>query len=237
MDKAFLIQEIKRTAEANGGKPLGATRFRDDTGIKEYEWGKFWRCWGDALTEAGFVPNQLQTAYDKSQVLGLYAALARELGRLPTKGDLRVRQHADAVYPNPKTFERLGTKSQLIEQLAEFCRSNSEYDDVLSLCEGYTPREQPTATDDREEIVFGYVYLMKSGRYYKIGKTNAAGRRERELAIQLPEKANTVHVISTDDPSGIEAYWHNRFAAKRMNGEWFNLEPSDVAAFKRRKFM
>ena len=47
---------------------------------------------------------------------------------------------------------------------------------------------------------------MKSGRYYKVGRSNAVGRRERELAIQLPEKANVVHSIKTDDPAGIESY-------------------------------
>jgi hypothetical protein len=59
-----------------------------------------------------------------------------------------------------------------------------------------------TDVNTPEQEVIGFVCLLRSGRYYKIGKTNAAGRRERELAIQLPEKAQTVHLIRTDDPAG-----------------------------------
>ncbi len=77
---------------------------------------------------------------------------------------------------------------------------------------------------------------MKSGKRHKIGRANSAGRREYELSIQSPEPVKLVHSISTDDPVGIEAYWHNRFKDKRRHGEWFELNAADVAAFKRRKF-
>ena len=83
----------------------------------------------------------------------------------------------------------------------------------------------------------GFVYMMKAGRFFKIGRTNALGRRERELVIQLPEAAKVIHSIKTDDPAGIEEYWHRRFQDRRRNGEWFELTPQDLAAFRRRKFM
>jgi len=78
---------------------------------------------------------------------------------------------------------------------------------------------------------------MKSGKHHKIGRTKHVGGRERDLGIQLPEKIATVHSIKTDDPAGIEEYWHKRFEDNRKNGEWFELTPQDINIFKRRKFM
>ena len=83
----------------------------------------------------------------------------------------------------------------------------------------------------------GSVYMLKLGKHYKIGKTFSVPRRHQEIAIELPEKPDIIHVITTDDPSGIETYWHKRFALKRTNGEWFALTPEDIRAFKRGRFM
>jgi hypothetical protein len=109
---------------------------------------------------------------------------------------------------------------------------------VVAFCEAAAGTSSlKKKVDTLPAIVMGFVYLMKSGRFYKIGRSNAVGRRERELAIQLPEKSNTIHSIRTDDPVGIEGYWHKRFETKRKNGEWFQLDVQEFNAFKRRKFM
>jgi hypothetical protein len=239
MTKTHILDEIRRTAKANGGVPFGLARFKAETGVKQSEWVRYWARWGDAIREAGFEPNQFVTAFDHSTLLAKYAKLAKEIGRLPASNDLRLKAHSDCEFPSHTVFGRLGPKADLVKQLAEYCRGREGYADVIALCEQYAPRRkessgQNTAAPEEE---FGFVYLMRSGRFYKIGKTNSAGRREREIAIQLPEKAATVHDIRTDDPSGIEAYWHRRFADRRKNGEWFELDAADVRAFKRRKFM
>jgi len=239
MNKQHILHEIERTAKANGGVPLGRQRFFSETGIKESDWfGKYWARWSDAIIEAGFTPNQKNVAYDETWLIRSLVALARELGRFPVVGDLRMKARNDKCFPSHNVFNRFGSKAELVTKVADFCRVQGGFDDVLTMCEGATKPEQQTPLEDSEaEVEVGCVYLLKSGRFYKIGRSNSCGRRERELAIQLPERAQLVHEIRTDDPVGIEAYWHRRFEAQRKNGEWFALSSSDIKAFKRRKFM
>ncbi len=237
MKKEHILQEIKRTAEANGGVPLGKQTFLRETGIKETDWsGKFWARWGDAVREAGYAPNQLQMPFDDTFLLEKYISLVRELGRIPAQGDMRLKSNRDG-FPNEKTFDRFGSKPELVKRLMAYCEGRDGYGDVVSICGQFAPPGKVTRDASPADGEIGFVYLMKSGKVYKIGRSNAAGRREYELGIQLPEKLKTVHVIRTDDPIGIEAYWHKRFEAKRKNGEWFGLNAGDVSAFKRRKFM
>jgi len=240
MNKEFILEEIRRTASANGGVPLGSKRFEQETGIKRTEWWvKIWPRWSDAVREAGFEPNKLTSAYDKTTLLRRYADLTKQLGRIPTSADVRFKSRNEPGFPNQKTYEnRLGSMRELVKQAVAYCREQDGYQDVVCLCDDYT-RRNPDLREMAEpsELPMGFVYLIKSGRFYKIGKTNAAGRREREIALQLPEKTTTIHMIRTDDPSGIEEYWHKRFGSNRKNGEWFELSATDVAAFKRRRFM
>jgi len=239
MTKDHIVAEIRRTAAQNAGKPLGRQRFLAETGIRESDWaGKYWIRWREALAEAGFGPNQLQSAFPDADLLAPLAALAKELGRFPVRAEIKIRRRTDPSFPSVNTFNRFGGQKALAARLREFCLARGE-EGLASLCFPTLESSPDTerAPEPAKDSEPGFVYLMKSGRFYKIGRSNAVGRRERELAIQLPEKAKVVHSIRTDDPIGIEEYWHKRFDERRKNGEWFELTAQDVSAFRRRKFM
>jgi hypothetical protein len=252
MDKQRILSEIKRTAEANGGTPLGTAKFLRETGIKDSDWrGKIWPRWGDALREAGFQPNMLQTAYSEGVLIEKFIGLARELGRLPVATEIKMKARGDDSFPWHNTFARFGSKREFVARILEYCGDRPGYEDVAALCAPVVARiagkrksDDPAdelAPDSAASTKEGYVYmgLLKLGREqrYKIGKAVLVERRTDQISLQLPEDLELVHAITTDDAYGIEDYWHRRFAAKNTKGEWFLLSRQDVEVFKRRKFM
>lgn len=239
------MAELQRVAQELGQTP-GRILFEQETGVKEHDWrGRYWARWSEAVAEAGLSGNAFSTVRVSDEaLLAALARAVRKYGRMPTSSEWDIARRADSTLPSTTLLQRrLGPKVGWSERLKTFCELHeSEYGDVVAMLP-----DAPTELDDdasparhprRAEDVVGYVYLIKSGRHYKIGRSNAYGRRQRELAIQLPERARQVHVIKTDDPVGIERYWHQRFAEQRVrpDAEWFDLRPEHVAAFKRRTF-
>jgi len=239
MKKEFILSEIKRIAQEHDDAPPGRERFARLTGIKTTDWyGTHLSRWGDAIREAGFTPNERQLPYDELRLVEHLALLARELGRFPVHGEIRMKGQKDKSFPSHNVFEKLGPRAERARKVLDYCRSTPGFDDVAAICElivGST--EAPTEDEPEDEAPFGFVYLTRMGKHYKIGHTASLGRREYELAIQMPQKLTLIHAIRTDDPAGIEAYWHKRFEDRRGNGEWFDLSAQDVKAFKRRAFM
>ncbi|MCF6149174.1 MAG: GIY-YIG nuclease family protein [Candidatus Kuenenia sp.] len=239
MNKQEILSEIKRLAEANGGKAPGFQRFFSETGLRKGDWyPKLWLRWGDAINEAGCDSNKFISAYDTDFLIERYIELIRELGHFPIEGELRLKRKNDENFPSHSGFAQLGGKQERIEKIIEYCLEKNEYADIVVICEEISnlsqKREKP---DDNSSECIGYVYLIKHGNRneYKIGMTNNPIRREGELRLELPEKVKPIHYIETDDPYGIEKYWHNRFSNKRKEGEWFSLSSNDVKAFKRWK--
>ena len=234
MDKDHILEEIKRVAKDNGEKAPGMMKFERETGTRRHDWfPDLWLRWSDALIEAGFSGNRLRTAYPKDFLVEKFIAFARELGRIPIKGEFLLKSKADKTFPSQHVFYQKG-KEGLLRRVVQYCQEHPGYEDVSAFCSA----ELKQSSDSHEKKVSpstGFVYLMRSGRHYKIGRTVSVGSRERQLAIKIPVPPTTLNKIETDDPSGVEAYWHGRFADKRGEGEWFYLSADDVAAFRRWK--
>jgi hypothetical protein len=230
-----IIKSYTDMVRARGGVPIGERVFGRESGIPRYNWmGGYWRSWSAFQEAAGFSPNDATQKIPDEVLLRRFAELAVERGAIPTEADLNLKRKTDPSFPGKLVFRRWGGRDALVTAAIEFCEANSEFESALAvLREGSDDNlNRRLASLD----INGFVYLLRSGKHFKIGRTNAAGRRVRELAIQLPQRPDTVHVIETDDPEGIERYWHERFAAKRQGGEWFALTSEDVRAFKKRKF-
>jgi len=231
-----IIAEIKRVAAATGKAP-GRRVFERETGIRPSTWlGVYWARWGDALQEAGLDANDKQAPTDREFILEKLAEAARHYGRVPVYSELRLYARVDPEFPAHSTISnRFQGKDEWIDALREWISGKSEFADVAAMLPAPTPATNSPVSVTTKPTE-GHVYLIKSGDFYKIGRSDELERRVKEIRIALPNAATLVHSIRTDDPPGIEAYWHRRFAAQRANGEWFKLAAADVAAFRRRKY-
>ncbi len=212
MDKQRILDEVRRLANANGGKPPGEGILKRHTGITRRDWyPNFWLRWGDALVEAGYPANQFQKAINDDVVIQSYISLVRELKRLPIAGEMIRKRKTDKSFPTRSVFYRFGGKEKLLNTVVRYCREHPGLEDVIEIC--MQCKDIPMTNAEvggglKTKVVTGFVYLMKSGRHYKIGRTVSVGGRERQLAIKIPVPPTTIHSIETDDPVGVEAYWH-----------------------------
>jgi hypothetical protein len=238
VERNEILDAIRETAATNDGKPLGRNRFEQVTGITEYDIGRHWARWGDAVREAGLEPNTLNTRFDDDSLIETYVALVAKLRHVPTNAELRLQRERDPTFPNAKVYQRFGSNAALIDRAVVHCIERGTHVDALDIL-SEAKRASPVALDTGDATAtsaYGFVYLAEGHRgEYKIGRTNLVDRRLGELGAMAPVEYRLVHEIKTDDPAGVESYWHRRFADKRMRGEWFKLTAADVRAFKRWK--
>ena len=233
--KDRILNELRRIAKAQGGKAPGHRQFESETGISQSDWyGKLWAKWSDAIHEAGLSPNQFQQRIPDHEVVGQYADICRKIGHPPTSGELRMFLRKNDGYFSVNVFSsRYGGKNGLIAAVRDLAIQTDD-SELEALLPDVKANDAPTSRNAQRAD--GHVYLLQSGDFYKIGRSDELERRVKEISVSLPDRTHLAHAITTDDPPGIEAYWHRRFADKRANGEWFKLSKDEVRAFKRRKF-
>lgn len=227
-----VLDEIRRIAVEHAGTPPGKYLFNRMTGFSHSLWqGQIWLKWNDAVREAGFVPNLRTPRADDEELLAAYATAIRTIGRVPTNAELVAYRKAGGQLAGHHTYQKhFGGKPELLRAVKRWVEANAGWGDVAAML---------ADIDDDEPAMANYggaVYLLKSGSLYKIGCSRTPGQRTQIIARALPARAKLIHLIETDDPYGVEAYWHRRFADKRKRGEWFRLSDDEVAAFRVRRF-
>ncbi len=193
----FILQEIRRLASANGGQAPGQKFFVKETAIAEHQWrGRYWARWGDALTEAGLQPNEWNGKLDSNEILKAIAGAVRQFGRMPTKSELSIRRKVDPAIPSEKAIQRhFGSRKEIIAALAKRAAEDSLYADIAPLLPPVT--SMPTVPNSSSKLIEGFVYLIKSGEFYKIGRSDDAERRFKQITTALPDKAELFHTIRT----------------------------------------
>ncbi len=235
-----ILRAVRLHAAKNGGVPVGKRAFEAMSGIGQSAWyGKYWAKWNDLLADAGFGPNAWNAKiYDRVILTRRLAELILELGHYPTIAERNLMHRTDPSVPFDSAFAKhIGTRQEQLLAVVEFAVANSEFRAVYDICAPLLIEEQAAETHAATEAAPsspGRVYLVQSGALYKIGKSDNPDRRYRQVQLAVPEPVVEIHVLGTDDPAGIELYWHRRFGSKRRAGEWFELDAADVAAFKRR---
>src|SRR6267142_4261994 len=78
----------------------------------------------------------------------------------------------------------------------------------------------------------GYVYLIGSStfQWYKIGKSSQPAIRMTELGILLPFRIEVLAVWKLSNYHAMEHALHEKYAANRINGEWFSFTSAEVKA-------
>ncbi|MGH7138611.1 MAG: GIY-YIG nuclease family protein, partial [Pirellulales bacterium] len=240
-----IIEEIKKFVVRERRSP-GEREFVAATRIKQSAWkGKYWARWTDAVREAGHEPNSMTQKIPEADLIKQLAEFVVDLGHFPVRDEINMQARQASGFPVWQTIKkRYGGMPETAKALLEFANETGNTK-LADLCkrridhEASKPAPSPNGQTSAKPRV-GYVYLKysRSLRLYKIGKANDSERRGAGISLLLPEDLVPKHQIRTDCPYILEKYWHSRFRTKRKQGEWFELNTSDVEAFKtRREFM
>lgn len=78
---------------------------------------------------------------------------------------------------------------------------------------------------------WGYVYIIRSSNgLHKIGVAKDVNRRLKEHQRAHPsEQLDLIRTIETDNMMSTERFLHGLLDKRRVQGEWFALEPGDFA--------
>ncbi len=143
----------------------------------------------------------------------------------------------DEVYPLDTDFTIIPFKDfiELQQEALRFYSNHSEQE-----ISAYNVEARKQWEEDRKKLEApkypsysrsGYIYLIGSQEgYYKIGKDKDVSNRYKLIGVNMPFPTEILHTIAVSDMAYTERCLHQRFSTKRRHGEWFALNPEEVAS-------
>jgi hypothetical protein len=102
---------------------------------------------------------------------------------------------------------------------------------LFSIFDGSQPKRRkpryvpPVTTKPQLDM---YVYLFQYAGYFKIGITKDVAMRQRKIQAYIPEELIIVHSTPCENARAVELSLHERYAHRRVRGEWFKLDFCEV---------
>ena len=230
-----IISEYKKLKLKLGRVP-NAREFYSETKVTDYSARVAFggNAYSKIQSEAGDEPRKFCTNGRKEyEFFEIYGRVVRELNRIPTVADWMHRKEKPTLSGYRHKL-KINWK-QMPLAFIDWAINKSDWEDVVDICTSYC-KERKLYSENTEVLTtsYGYVYLIKANRkgQYKIGKTGSPAGRKSQLSQLDPHDRRYEHVLETNDPCGLENYWHRRFEDKKVSGEIFKLSKKDLKAFK-----
>jgi len=237
-----VLSKIKEWSRENGDSTPSEKVFFEYAGIGIHDLKKLgWSYYGALVKEAGLKPNKFdKTKYSKKNLTDLFINTIREENKWPTRGELDVKHYHNQNFPNYATFvNQLGLTGDIARSILDQVKYKKGFEDIEKICSLVAEKYKKDEIGRNDHQTVGEVYMFKyvnQSQPIKVGRSNDSFRRGIELSAGAHDRLELIYNIKTDDPEGIEKYWHNRFrrfGREELANEWFKLKPDDIKAFKR----
>ena len=189
--------------------------------IKEH---KYYRHWFP--TFKAFCQEFWNMSYDSANNLIKYSRVAR-------------------VLENKKEYKLLEQLEKSSQTVAKEIPAKATEEQVATIVNKATEggNKKPTQTSIKEAKIevmgtqknFNYgVYIVKAGKYYKIGVTQHIDKRLKQIQTYNYKKVTLVKFSEFSGSSAfkLEKWLHDEYSHLRVRGEWFKLSKDDIKSIK-----
>jgi hypothetical protein len=133
------------------------------------------------------------------------------------------------------TIPNIQIIDEVIAELTNLRSKGQTYiDEYNTRCQLETELEQRKQLHESYPASEGHIYFLRYGDRVKIGKSiNYLGRiQQLKTGFADLNKAKLLFAFPSNNITADEMFFHAKFKSKHLQGEWFNLDDSDICEVK-----